>query len=198
MNVKSILSLFAVLISLGVIGTTFAQTSTGKKDSSFDLLPSKEENKKIPPGQKLKLAADMVKTMRKQLKQTENLFKDAQNKERDVRKLNCITEKLISIKGNVKNGEESYSDLNTSVQAQDPVAIEDRYNLVTIASGAVSRLADEAALCVGEVNGIQNPDGLTVTPNPDIAPIDPIAENGSIYTVDPFIPARIPELTPFQ
>lgn len=198
MNVKSILSLLAVLLSLGIIGTTFAQNGVSKESDSFNPLPSKEANKKIPPGQKLKLAAKMVKTMRAQLKQTEERFKNAESKERDITKINCINDKLLSIKGNVKNGEETYKDLKGAVSEQDPVAIDDKYNLIEIAAGAVERLADEAALCVGEVNGNQGLDGLTVTPNPDVAPVDPIAENGQIFTVDPITPARIPELTPFQ
>lgn len=198
MNIKAILSLLTVLLSLGVIGTTFAQTGLEKKESSFSPLPSKAANKKIPPAQKLKLAAKMVKTMRGELKQTEERFKNAESKERDIRKINCINDKLLSIKGNVKNGEESYSDLKASVSEKDPVAIDDRYNLVEIASGAVSRLSDEAALCVGEVNGIQMLEGPSVTPNPDVAPIDPIADNGLLFTVDPFTTERIPELTPFQ
>lgn len=156
-------------------------------------------------------ARGKVLGMRSVLNNTNQLLQQARDEDQDILKLNCISEKLIAIKGFLKVSEESYVGLTEAEGRKDRQAAEHHYKLVTISQQRVSSLGEEARLCIGEEILYTDTEELestvpdTVANNPDdfvdrpgvwgnrsATPntFDLVADNETI------IMNRLPELTP--
>lgn len=193
MKLRSVASVCVLAMVLGGIGVASAQKV---ESPNFNAVPNKKAFQKIPGKQKVSNATGMVKNMKGNLKKTSARFEAAQKKERDIRKVNCINEKLLSMKGFVKVSEQSYDQLKTAVSAKDNSAATHNYTLIVLSDDKVARLTGEAALCVGEIAEIDSKGESSYTPNPNIPPVDPIAEGDRLEIAPTF--DRLPELTPFQ
>lgn len=194
MKLRSVVSVCALTFALGSVGVVFAQNS----DTGFNALPNKEALSKIPDRQKLANAQGMLKSMKTNLKKTTSRFEIAQKKEKDIQKINCINEKLLSTKGFVKVSEQSYVQLKDAVGNKDKSASAHNYSLIVLADDKVSRLTDEAALCVGELAEIDAKGESRYKANPNMAPVEPITPDGRFTKDGIVVIGRIPELTPFQ
>lgn len=194
-------------IAYKVVGLMVAMTLSGvalAQSSQDEGMPDKAVARKLPPAERLTKAEKMVGGMKKSLASVDALLEKTRNKDRDIRKINCINEKLVSIKGYVKVSEKSYIDLKDANGRQDAEASVHHYTLVAIASSKVERLSGDARLCVGDVAQIDDSTEREVTVDPDIADFRPINEGGRM-AIEPINPLesielmdRLPELTPVQ
>lgn len=178
----------------------FAQQVRRPIDSG---VPDKATIAKMPPAERLDQGQKMVNGMKASLKGVEQALDTARNRDRDIRKINCINEKLVSVKGYVKISEKSYIDLKDANERQDSEASVHHFTLIAISDQKVEQLSDAARLCVGDVSQIDG-SNRTVTVDPDIAPYQAVGEGGRI-AIEPLNPLdgledfdRLPELTPFQ
>jgi hypothetical protein len=178
----------------------FAQQVRRPIDSG---VPDKATIAKMPPAERLDQGQKMVNGMKASLKGVEQALDTARNRDRDIRKINCINEKLVSVKGYVKISEKSYIDLKDANERQDSEASVHHFTLIAISDQKVEQLSDAARLCVGDVSKIDG-SNRTVTVDPDIAPYQAVGEGGRI-AIEPLNPLdgledfdRLPELTPFQ
>ncbi len=165
-------------------------------------VPNKEALREVPSAQKLEDSQAKIGQMRRTLQSSEVLLERARNQERDIRKLNCINEKLVSMKGFVKVSEQSYVQLKDAVSRQDDEGSAHAYSLVVLSDDKVTRLGDEARLCVGEVAEVDPGGQAGYTADPDIAPVQPVELDGHLNEWEGWYavldPERVPELTPFQ
>lgn len=198
MKLKIAYRLVGLAVVMTLSGVALAQS--GREDG----IPDKAMATKLPPGERLTKAQKMVTTMKKSLVSVEALLEKTRTQSRDLQKINCINEKLVSIKGYVKVSEKSYIDLKDANERQDSEASVHHYTLVAISDSKVERLSGDARLCVGDVAQIDDSTERQVTVDPDIADFRPIAEGGRIV-VEPANPLefielldRLPELTPIQ
>ena len=193
MKIRSFLIMCTIALSFG--GLAFAQKAT----TNTGTLNAKEISK-LSPKEQRKNAANAIKSMKSNLKTTNVLLDNAQKKESDIRKVNCVNEKVLSIKGYLKVSEESYKELLKAVNNSDKSASSHNYSLIMLGETEVSKLADEASLCIGDVSILEGAKNQsTFTPNPGMAPVDPVTNDGRFTTksTDPNL-GRITELTPFQ
>ena len=190
----------SMLLAWGVLPGALAQDTTAKDATSK--APNKESIQKMPTEAKLQNAASMVSDMKRELQGVSALLEQAEKKERNISKINCVNSKLLSIKGFVKVSEQSYLQLKDAASSKDNETVNHNYLLIALGNDKVSRLSEEARLCVGEVAEINEEGESTYTMSPDIAAVEPITTDGQLFEGETFAevlsPERIPELTPFQ
>ncbi|RAL24993.1 hypothetical protein DL240_01925 [Lujinxingia litoralis] len=147
----------------------------------------------LTPAQMSDRAANKIDAMRVTLESTTQLLDNARDEERDILKINCINEKLASIRGFVKVSEQSYVSLTDSVSANDGAASRHHYTLVSIAGQRVSGLGEEARVCAGEELRYADDAVLEVSVDPGIGSPDEdfLADEREVLD-------RLPELTPYQ
>lgn len=184
-----------VFALLGLSGAAGAQeTRAGSVDvdlSSIDDGSLVDEDIDALSGpEKLKRGAAKIEQMRSVLGQTEQLLSSVRNKDGDIIKINCINEKLASMKGFVKVGEQSYISLNTAASSNDAGAAKHHYTLISVAREKVRTLAGEAGLCTGEEMRFAGSAVIDVT-TPDTGDGDFELPDEAIFITD------LPELTPY-
>lgn len=197
----SILTLgFCVAMASAGLSQGFAQEKLPPPDNVKT--PDKESIKKIPGPTKLQNAAGMIGDMKRSLKSVSALLEQAEKKERNIAKINCVNSKLLSIKGFVKVSEQSYVQLKDSVSSKDNESSNHNYLLIALANDKVARLNDEARLCVGESAEIDERGEASYTASSDIASVEPFNSSGQLFDSEIngglLDPDKIPELTPFQ
>lgn len=184
-----------------VVGLTLSGVAIAQGDGELTV---NELLNKTPPAERLPRSAKMIKSMRLSQDSIVALLEQTRTKDRDPAKINCINEKLISIKGFVKVSESSYTDLDVATSRGDEEAGRHYYSLVVIADQKVRQLTGDAQLCVGQVSSLENSAARYVSVSPDIADFRPVGEGGQIAT-EPDNPLngieeldRLPEITPIQ
>lgn len=195
MKIRSFLIMCTIALSFG--GFAFAQNTTKTNTGTL----SAKEISKLSPKEQRKNAANAIKSMKSNLKTTNVLLDNAQKKESDIRKVNCVNEKVLSIKGYLKVSEESYKELLKAVNNSDKSASSHNYSLIMLGETEVAKLTDEASLCIGDVSILEGAKNQsTFTANPNMAPVEPVTTDGQFTTTSSTDPnlARITELTPFQ
>lgn len=197
--------LMKLSIAYKVLGLVVGLTLSGGvlADNSGELTVN-EILSRTPTAERLPRAAKMIRSMRLSQDTIASLLEQTRTKDRDPAKINCINEKLISIKGFVKVSEASYTDLDVATSRGDEEAGRHYYMLVVISDQKVRQLSSDAQLCVGQVSSLENSAERYVSVSPDIADFRPVGEGGQIAT-EPDNPLdgiealdRLPELTPIQ
>jgi hypothetical protein len=196
-NSLKCLALAAAIQLVGVSGA-WAQNSPAERTnaaadiSGVDTISLMDEDiKSLSNKEKLSRGADKIEQMRATLAQTNQLLETVRNKDGDIIKVNCVNEKLASMKGFVKVGEQSYTSLNAAVSAGDDGAANHHYTLISVAREKVRTLAGEAGLCTGEEMRFSGSAQVDVT-TPDTG-------NGEFdVPEDVILVTDLPELTPYQ
>lgn len=152
-----------------------------------------EDLDSLSPGQMGERAANKIDAMRVTLESTNQLLESARDEERDILKINCVNEKLASIRGFVKVSEQSYVSLSDSVAANDLEASKHHYTLISIAGQRVSGLGEEARVCAGQELRYADDAVLEVSVDPGIGSPDEEFLGDEREVLD-----RLPELTPYQ
>ncbi|MBA2662525.1 MAG: hypothetical protein H0U74_09545 [Bradymonadaceae bacterium] len=151
-----------------------------------------EDIDKLTGPQKLDRSQNKIATMKVALESTDQLLGRARTQERDILKINCISEKLAAVKGFVKVSEQSYVSLSDSVGKSDNEASKHHYTLIAIAGQKVGGLSEEARVCAGEEVRYADDTMLDVTIDPDIMPSDE-----SFWGDDPLVLESLPKFTPY-
>lgn len=174
------------------------QPLTLPKDGS---VPSKEEIAKMPGDEKLSKAKNMIDNMRALTSATQSLLQKARDEERSLKKTSCINEKHLLMKGFVNVSTESYTELKGAVDRKDQAASAHRFTLVALANYEVTKLSEDARLCIGDTSVVDQNDGRKLNISDDIADVVPVQSNGRLtpeeFREELYNPGRIIELTPF-
>ncbi|HEX9051745.1 MAG TPA: hypothetical protein VF841_14535 [Anaeromyxobacter sp.] len=99
--------------------------------------------------EKLEASADHIARMKSALKQALGRVEEARN-EKDIVKLNCVTEKLTQIKSLLKVAEQADISLHEAISNRDPGA-ESEFSKVSIARAKIDALRGEADQCIGQL-----------------------------------------------
>lgn len=184
-----------LLAALAVPATAGAQDAAGAR-GNVDLSALDdgslvdEDIEALSSEEKLKRGASKIEQMRATLGQTEQLLSSVRSKDGDIIKVNCINEKLASMKGFVKVAEQSYISLNDAAAGGDVGATKHHYTLISVAREKVRTLAGEAGLCTGEEVRFAGSAVIDVT-TPDTGDGDFQMPDEAIFITD------LPELTPY-
>ncbi|HOX45842.1 MAG TPA: hypothetical protein PK668_19735 [Myxococcota bacterium] len=123
-----------------------AWAADGAKKGEVDF----EQAAKLGDSQKLSLATEYLSEMRDLLSSTLALLKEARE-EKDVIKINCVNEKLTSIKGLLRISEQADVALQEAVAKNEKDTATHEFHKVSISHQKVKALQAEAEQCVGEL-----------------------------------------------
>jgi len=113
---------------------------------------------------------------------------DYARKEKDVVKTVCLSDKLMQIEVSLKNARERVSTLRGAIARGDSDVRNHEIMVLGTLRSRVDRIETEANACIGEPIPPTEKDKtkVTVTIDPNIAPIDPnLASGGSVVIVPP-------------
>lgn len=104
----------------------------------------------IPDPQKLSRASSMISEMKQALGHVVKLLAEARE-EKDVIKVNCINEKLTSIKGLIRIAEQAEMNLQESVSKAEKDTSAHEFHKIAISHQKIKILRAEAEQCIGEL-----------------------------------------------
>jgi hypothetical protein len=114
-------------------------------------------------------------------------------KEKDIIRLNCLTDKLVQAKVNINIADTAIVSLEDAVRRRDEGASLYEYTRVTIVHQKAQVLENEAQQCVGEDLSFVGATRVDVEVDPSVRTDDPTAPGGSGTPVD-----RPPVASSFQ
>ncbi|HVV51792.1 MAG TPA: hypothetical protein VHO06_19140 [Polyangia bacterium] len=192
--VKTKLLIATTTIFLG--GSVFAQGPAapetppppGAPGGSVDL--SVKQRPVLTPVEMTNQAKEYFKGMGDVLKRIQTL-QDQAKREKDIIRLNCVTDKLVQARVNVNIAEQSMATLQESIARNDEGEETHDFTRLTIVNQKVTVLGAEAENCIGEDLSFVGATRVDVEVDPNIPQYDP-TQPGS-----PFIDiTRPPEASP--
>jgi hypothetical protein len=143
------------------------------------------------PAESLTLSKDMLTKMRDRLTRVKKLLAEARQ-QKDIIKINCVTDKMVQIQGHISVAEKSTEGLGEAVTRQDTAESEHQFSRVSIVHEKVLGLAAEAENCVGEDMNFVGEQRSELTIDPSIPPEDPTETR----VPEPVVPPRPTEASP--
>jgi hypothetical protein len=187
-----------LLATIFIGGTVFAQApapgtavpAAAPPPGSVDL--SVKQQPSLAPADMLNQGKDYFKGMGEVVKRIQTL-QDQAKREKDIIRLNCVTDKLVQARVNINIGEQSMASLQESVTRSDAGESTHEFTRLTIVNQKVTVLGAEAENCIGEDLSFVGATRVDVEVDPNIPQYDP-TQPGS-----PFIDiTRPPEASPLS
>jgi division protein CdvB (Snf7/Vps24/ESCRT-III family) len=151
----------------------------------------------LTDAEKLERSGKSLEKMKAALKQVLSRVEDARN-EKDVVKLNCVNEKLTSLKGLLRVAEQADIALHEATANKDAGA-DAEFNRVEIAKSKVEVLRGESEQCIGQLAyvvderttvEVQQPEGLPVRDVTTFRPPGPPTATPPVVRPRPASPSR--------
>lgn len=139
--------LMALLLVLVAPGSARAQESSGSKSGDVQL--RFEKASKLSGGEQINQSASLLKRMKEILRRGFELLELARA-EKDIVRLNCVNEKLSSMKGLLKISEQADIALQEAVARRDKETANHEFTKISIAYQKVESLGVESEGCAGE------------------------------------------------
>ncbi|MCB9554666.1 MAG: hypothetical protein H6707_01100 [Deltaproteobacteria bacterium] len=130
---------------------------------------------RLSGAEQLRQAQEYLRKMSSMLRRVERLARGARI-EKDVIKLNCVNDKLIQIKGNLRVGEQSRDAIKVAESRNDVGTRDHEFSKLTIAYQRVVVLGQEAEACIGEEIAYVGTTRVDVQVDPEIPETDPTVE----------------------
>lgn len=158
-----LLALFAASTVLAQ-GAEPAAAPVAKKPSEVKFKKASQ----LTAGEQLSQSRVYIAKMRTILIRVQKLAKKARS-DKDLIKLNCVNDKLVRIKGNLRLAEHLESNLKTAAARNDAGARNHEFSKLTITYQKVTVLGQEADACIGEEISYVGKAKVTVQVDPDVA-----------------------------
>ena len=126
----------------------------------------------LQPEEMVTQAKDYFKSMNEVLKRVQGLL-DQSKKEKDIIRLNCVTDKLVQVRVNLNIGEQSMTALQEAVTRADEGERTHEFTRLTIVNQKVQVLGAEAENCIGEDLSFVGATRVDVEIDPNIPQYDP-------------------------
>ena len=183
-----------LLATIFIGGTVFAQGPAPESpmaplpSGSADL--SVKQRPTLTPAEMVNQSKEYFKGMADVIKRIGTL-QDQAKREKDIIRLNCVTDKLVQARVNVNIAEQSMATMQESAARHDEGAETHEFTRITIVNQKVTVLGAEAENCIGEDLSFVGATRVDVEVDPNIPQYDP-TQPGS-----PFIDiTRPPEASP--
>ena len=154
-----------------VAGAAFAQgggpgqAPTGEADIAVKQRPT------LSPQDMLKQSKDYFKSMNDIVKRIATL-QDQSKRQKDIIKLNCVTDKLVQGKINITIAEQSLAALQENISRADEGGRAHEFTRLTIVNQKVLVLGTEAENCIGEDLSFVGTTRINVEIDPNIPQTD--------------------------
>ena len=126
----------------------------------------------LTPDEMVTQAKDYFKAMNDVLKRIQ-MLQDQAKRQKDIIRLNCVTDKLVQGKVNINIAEQSMSSLQESIARADEGGRTHEFTRLTIVNQKVSVLGAEAENCIGEDLSFIGATRVDVDVDPNIPQTDP-------------------------
>jgi len=162
----------------------------GAAGSSVDL--SVKQRPTLTPADMVNQSKEYFTGMGAAVKRIQTLQEQAK-REKDIIRLNCVTDKLVQARVNVNIAEQSMATMQESIARNDEGEQTHEFTRLTIVNQKVTVLGAEAENCIGEDLSFVGATRIDVEVDPNIPQYDP-TQPGS-----PFIDiTRPPEASPID
>jgi hypothetical protein len=166
-------------MSMLLAGSVFAQTgqpaappaAAGEVDISVKQRPN------LSPEEMLGQGKEYFRTMNETLKRIQVLQETAR-RQKDIIKLNCVTDKLVQAKVNINIAEQAMTALQENVARADEGGRTHEFTRLTIVNQKVLVLGAEAENCIGEDLSFVGATRVDVEVDPNIPRTDPTQPPG--------------------
>jgi hypothetical protein len=126
----------------------------------------------LRPEEMVGQAQDYFKSMNEVLKRVQSL-QEQSKKDKDIIRLNCVTDKLVQVRVNLNIGEQSMTALQEAVTRADEGERTHEFTRLTIVNQKVQVLGAEAENCIGEDLSFVGATRVDVEVDPNIPQYDP-------------------------
>jgi hypothetical protein len=177
-----------LLTTTFVASTVFAQgggstsvsaggTAKGQVDFSVKQRPT------LAPQEMVQASKEYFKNMNDVLKRIQTL-QEQSKRQKDIIRLNCVTDKLVQAKVNLTIGEQSLAALQESIARADEGGRTHEFTRLTIINQKVLVLGTEAENCIGEDLSFVGATRIDVEIDPNIPVTDPTAPPTGLIPID--------------
>jgi hypothetical protein len=156
-------------------------------DTGVDL----NKGARLSPGETSSQSRELVSKMKTTQKRIQVLY-DRARKQKDVIKLNCVTDKLERVRAHMAVVDQSLAALDTAISRGDDGERQHEFRRISIVYEKVSVLGTEAENCIGEDVSYVGDTKVEVEIDPNIPDDDPTQPSLPIPDV-----TRPPEASPF-
>ena len=170
----------------------FAQDGEKKDGEKKGAEVKLRKTSQLSAAEQLAQTAKYVARMKQTLASVGKLAKRARV-EKDIIKLNCVNDKQIQIKGNLRLAEQTRDAIKVASARGDAGARDHEFSKLTIAFQKVTVLGQEAEACIGQEIAYVGQTKVDVSVDPDIPQEDPTTE-----APPPLPTIRPPVASPFQ
>ena len=167
-----------LLMATMFIGSTvFAQapapvppTAPGAPSPAVDL--SVKQRPVLTPAEMVNQSKDYLHGMAEVVKRIQGLQEEAK-KQKDIIRLNCVTDKLVQARVNENIAEQSMASLEEGVAKNDEGSETHEFTRLTIVNQKVTVLGAEAENCIGEDLSFVGATRVDVEVDPNVPQYDP-------------------------
>ena len=143
---------------------------TGPAGGPVDI--SVKQRPMLTPDEMVNQSKDYFKTMGDILKRVQTL-QDQSKREKDIIRLNCVTDKLVQVRVNMNIAEQSMASLQEAMTRADEGQRTHEFTRLTIVNQKVLVLGAEAENCIGEDLSFVGATRIDVEIDPSIPTYDP-------------------------
>jgi hypothetical protein len=180
----------STVFAQGPAPATATAPGTPPPAGSVDL--SVKQRPTLTPADMVNQSKDYFRGMGDVIKRIQTL-QDQAKREKDIIRLNCVTDKLVQARVNVNIAEQSMATMQESIARNDEGEETHEFTRLTIVNQKVTVLGAEAENCIGEDLSFVGATRVDVEVDPNIPQYDP-TQPGS-----PFIDIqRPPEASPIN
>jgi hypothetical protein len=184
------------LLSVLSAGTVFAQPAPVPPPSappvSGDVDISVKQRPTLSSQEMLGQGKEYFKAMNETLGHIQTLQQTAR-RQKDIIKLNCVTDKMVQARVNLNIAEQSMTTLQESIARADEGGRTHEFTRLTIVNQKVLVLGAEAENCIGEDLSFVGATRVDVEVDPSIPQTDPTQPGGPVVSVE-----RPPEASVFR
>ena len=172
-NAKALLTttfVASTVFAQGPAPTPIAPPSAGGAGGAVDI--SVKQRPTLTPEEMVNQAKDYGRNMTEVLKRTQTL-QDQAKREKDIIRLNCVTDKVVQVRVNISIAEQSVAALQEAVTRADEGERTHEFTRLTIVNQKVQVLGAEAENCIGEDLSFVGATRIDVEVDPNIPQYDP-------------------------
>jgi hypothetical protein len=177
--------------------TVFAQAPAPESPSTplpgnaaVDL--SVKQRPMLTPAEMVNQSKEYFRGMGDVVKRIQTLQEEAK-RQKDIIRLNCVTDKLVQARVNVSIADQSMATLQEAVAKNDEGAETHEFTRLTIVNQKVTVLGAEAENCIGEDLSFVGATRVDVEIDPNIPQFDPTTPGSPFIDIE-----RPPEASPAQ
>ena len=167
-----------LLATIFIGGSVFAQGTTAPSSPTVPVVPpgsadlSVKQRPTLTPAEMVNQSKDYFKSMGEVLKRVQTL-QDQSKRDKDIIRLNCVTDKLVQVRVNMNIAEQSMAALQEAMTRADEGQRTHEFTRLTIVNQKVLVLGAEAENCIGEDLSFVGATRVDVEIDPNIPTYDP-------------------------